>query len=270
MKLRKGRLNVIEFVNKKIIRKIGIVREESRPHRLKTEAWALSQARLKGVNTPEVLDYYQDSEGREVLELERIYGKHLSLCTSQDNADSLQKVGFQMSLLNNISTNYGFINPRYMIGESENWKSFISLYVRKYGTLLVREKILTKNSLCKVYKAVEEIDLNISTPYLVNRDIKPSNIIRDDNGKIWIVDWENVILGDPLYDVAIFGVKYGHGILWKNLVEGYKLDISSPKYMLYEIIGLIGIIDFYQKNQIRYYGRVKQLCNLIRQLDQSR
>jgi len=107
------------------------------------------------------------------------------------------------------------------------------------------------------------IDLEIPEPYLLNRDIKPSNIIKGEDESVWILDWENAILGDPLYDLALFGARYGHGTLWKRLKEGYGLNSSSPKYALYEIIGLIGIIDFYQKYQINYRGRQNQFRKFV-------
>jgi len=98
---------------------------------------------------------------------------------------------------------------------------------------------------------------------LVNGDIRLPHLIRDGNGKIWIVDWENVILGDPLWDLAFFGVRYGHGTLWQNLRSGYGFSSLPQKYTLYEIIALIGIIDFFRENKINYYGKLRKLIQLI-------
>ena len=91
MKVRKGRLNNTEFINNDVIRKVAITQEVVRPYRLKVEAWALSQAKSRGVNTPRVLDYYRDSEGREVLVLERIHGKHLLRRLSEKTSNACSK-----------------------------------------------------------------------------------------------------------------------------------------------------------------------------------
>jgi len=270
MKTRKGRLNKIEFIDDRIIRKIGVVQEEVRPHRLKVEAWALAQAKSRGVNTARVLDYYRDSGEREVLMLERIHGRHLLWRASQENFKCMYEVGTQVALLNNVPFHYnrgwGWIDPASMIGISKSWQSFLLFYVQTYHEQFVRKNILEEKHLQKVYSAISSINLDISEPRLVHRDIKPSNIIKDNNGKIWISDWENAILGDSLYDIATFGVRYGHGVLWKNLVLGSGSDTSLSKYALYEIVVLIGLIDFYREHQIRYRGRQEQLRRLIQRL----
>lgn len=263
MKTRRGRCNIVKFVNEKFIQKIGIVKEEVRPYRLMVESWAISQSRSKGINVPRVIDYYLNPKGQEVLILERIHGKSLSFNMLKSNANCILDVGRQMSLLNNIGVNYGWIDPISYKGSNENWQSFISWYTQTYGERLVEEKIIKENDFIKIYKMTEQIDLNISVAHLVNRDIKLPNIIKDNKGKIWIVDWENAILGDPLYDLALFGIKYGHGILWENLKLGYEIEQLPIKYDLYEIIGLIGIIDFYQKNNINHIRKLKQIQKLI-------
>lgn len=269
MRLRRGRLNTMEFVNERIVRKIGVVQEEVRPSRLKVEAWALSQARLRGVNTPGVLNYYRDSGGREVLVLERIPGKHLLRSISQENTEHIFRVGTQIALLSKapLDRGWGWVNPVSMTGISECWQSFLLLYVQTYHKRFVEENIIEEAYLQKIYSAIDSINLNTLEPCLVHRDIKPSNVILGNNDIVWIVDWENTILGDSLYDLAIFGVRYGHGVLWKNLTLGCGFDVSLPEYALYEVIGLIGLIDFYREYQINYGERQKQLHKLIQRLE---
>ena len=43
-------------------------------------------------------------------------------------------------------------------------------------------------------------------------------------------------------------------------------DISILRYTLYEIVGLIGVINFYRKYEIDCSAREKQLCKLIQRL----
>lgn len=260
---RKGRRNIIEFINEKFVRKISVVKEEVRPHRLKVEAWAISQAKSRGINVPCVIDYYRDHKEQEVLILERINGKSLSFNMLKTNADHIADVGRQLALLNNIGVNYGWINPMSYEGSSNSWRLFILEYTRIYGEELINKKIIKENDFIKIYCMVERENLNILVSYLVNRDLKLSNMIKDNEGKIWIIDWENTIYGDPLYDLALFGIRYGHSVLWKKLILGYGFEYLPTRYNTYEIIGLIGLIDFYQKNNINYRRKLKQLQKLI-------
>ncbi len=267
MKIRKGRLNITEFVSNEVIRKISVIQEAVRPHRLKIEGWALFQAKIRGINVPRVLDYYQDKNGREVLVLERIQGNHLLRRCSQESIKCMSEVCEQIISLSNTPLNcgWGWINSSTMTGVSESWQSFLLLYVQTYHELFVEKNILEESHFQTVYRAIDSIDLSGLKPCLVHRDIKPSNLIRGNNGTVWIIDWENTILGDSIYDLATFGARYGHGILWDNLVARYKFDFSLPKYTFYEIIVLIGLIDFYREYKINYSGRQKQLCRLIQQ-----
>jgi len=258
------RKNVIEIVNEEIVRKISIVQEKDRPHRLKIEAWALSQARRGGINVPRVIDYYVDRNGREVLTLERIYGKPLRRKITKDTVDSLFDVGIQMnSVLLDASLNYGWIDSISMSGINKSWPSFLRFYTKKFGEQLVKSGIIEERILQKIFNAIDSINLEISAPFLVNGDIRFPHLIRDKSGKVWIVDWENVILGDPLWDLAFFGTRYGHGILWKAFGSGYRLSFLPPKYTLYEIIALVGTIAFFQKHRIKYQGKLKKLLQLV-------
>lgn len=263
MKVRKGRRNILELVNEKIVQKIGVIKEETRPHRLKVEVWALSQARSRGINVPRVINYYLDQKGREVLVLERIFGKSLSLNSSKENTIYLFEVGRQLSMLGDIGVNYGWINPVSFQGNSKSWQVFILEYTKTYTQRLIKEGIITENDFLKILHAIGGENMDISTSFLVHRDIRLPNLISDSEGKVWIVDWENVLLGDPLYDLALFGTRYGHGVLWESLKSGYGFDHLLPRYILYEIVGLIGIIDFCRKNNINYKGNLKKLQRLI-------
>ena len=265
MKIRKGRLNITEFVSDEVIRKISVVQEAVRPYRLKVEGWVLSQAKIREINVPGVLDYYQDKDGREVLVLERIHGQHLLWRCSQENIRCMSEVGGQILLLSNapLDCGWGWINPFTMTGVSEDWQSFLLSYVQTYHKLFIEKNILEESHFQTVYRAIDSIDLSGLKPCLVHRDIKPSNLIKGNDGIVWIVDWENAILGDSLYDLATFGVRYGHGILWDNFVSRCELDFSLSKYTFYEIIVLIGLIDFYREHKINYSGRQKQLCRFI-------
>ncbi len=266
LQIRNGRLNIIRFIDKKKIYKIGVIKESKRPSRLGVECWALEVARKYGINVPKVIDYYLSRKKQEILVLERIDGKRVSVLCFNERKNCMQSVGSQMMKLADISSGFGWIDPLSKKGTSISWKSFLCLYINEYGKRLVREKIFSRDDLQKIIDYLEILDLQIRIPYLINRDIKTTNLIKSVDEKIWILDWENAILGDPLYDIAMFGARRGRGELWKNLVNGYGVDINCPEYNLYEIAILIGIIEFNRKLGIKKNKDEEKVHDLINNL----
>ena len=265
-KIRQGRRNLLEFSpnDDKTVRKIAVVSELVRPNRLMVEAWALSHAKERGIHVPAVVEYYRDSENHEVMTLERIVGRVLSREKTPENIDCMYSVGEQMSNLEGVSSGFGWIDPISGMGTSESWEAFLHGHLSGSESRLLECGDLPEEISRAVHGMIDRFDLSLPQPYLVHRDIKPSNIMRDEEGNAWILDWENTMLGDPIYDISMFGMKYGHGAQWEALRAGYGLVLPEERYGLYEIIGLIGMIDFYKKHGISYGGRMKQLIRMIR------
>lgn len=266
MKITRRRLNEIRILDSQSVQKVGTEQEISRSSRLEVEAWALSFAQKRGVRVPRLLSYSRNPLGQEVLITERVWGGTLSLRELFQNPSILEQVGEQMTLLGNAASRYGWIDPVARNGSHESWQEFLSLYVQQHGRSLVQLAFIDVGSLMKVGKAIEATDFDLPLPYLLHRDLQPSNFLRDSRGNIWILDWEHAILGDPLYDIAIVGIRYGHGLLWKHLLNGYDLGLSPQRYLLYEIIALMGTVDFYRKAGFSYRTKLNKLSRLIRKL----
>lgn len=266
IKRRYGRLNITQFLSDKTLRKIAIVKEEKRPYRLKVEKWALEEARCRQVNVPIVLNYYVNDKGNETLLLVQINGTHLANLSLNSKCDALKSVGIQMLKLKSSLAGFGWINLETMQGEYTDWQGFLYKIFEIYGGNLYRYGMLSKNDLLNIKFALNSIDLPLKEPCLVHRDIKLGNIIRDMEGKAWIVDWENVILGDPLFDLAQFGANYGHATLFEALSDGYGLTGNNFKNSIYEILILLGVIDFCYKYRVNYERRLINLKHEINKL----
>ena len=106
-------------------------------------------------------------------------------------------------------------------------------------------------------------------PFLLHRDLRPANLLVDHKKKIWIVDWERAILGDPLYDIAMVGIRHGHGSFWEGLRKGYNLSISTRAYALYEVIVLLGTADFYRQAGSESQNELRIALKELHQLVQS-
>lgn len=154
MKTRRGRLNVTDFISNEVIRKTSVVKESVRPYRLRVEGWVLTQVRARGVNVPNVLDYYHNKAGREVLVLERIQGQSLLWRCSQENIECMAEVGKQILALNNAPFNegWGWINPSTMTGSSQNWQEFLLSYAQLYHSYF-RRRTSWRNRIFNYYIA---------------------------------------------------------------------------------------------------------------------
>lgn len=263
---RKGRLNLTQFLENGTVKKIALVKEKNRPHRLKREKWALELAKSRGLNVPGVLDYFLDSDGNEVLILEKIDGVTLDRQDSKIREMAMRLAGQQMLKLADACKKYGWIDPYKLTGTYNTWKLFLISFAQVYGQRLVETKLLNLNKLKKIIKRINELDFNFSSPFLIHRDIKLENIIYSAKEDVWIIDWENAILGDPIFELAVFSARNGRNGLWKNLLVGYGFEISKNNcllYEMYETLALIGLISFLYKNNINYEDKVSRLNAMV-------
>jgi len=265
---RQGRLNRIVVDSEKAT-KIAFVSENSRQKRLNRERWALETARLYGVLVPLVIDYYVDKideEEREILILRTIQCEALNFEKIDLNIQTMRMVGRQLSFLGPINNvGFGWPHPEYLKGEFETWQLFLCFFVKKYGKRLIRNKIISKRMLGDFLKVVMEFEFETHQAFLIHRDIKLSNILQTQEGP-YIIDWENALLGDSLFDLAQYGANYNRDELWYGLADGFGFSGINTKYIIYEAIALIGVIDFHRKQKLDYSLKRQQLYSLFQEL----
>jgi thiamine kinase len=62
-----------------------------------------------------------------------------------------------------------------------------------------------------------------TSPVLCHHDLNPLNLLRDRDGRLWLVDWEYAGLGDPAIDLASFASQHGLGARQRTcLLDGYR------------------------------------------------
>jgi len=252
--LRKGRLN-FTTINEDVVTKIAWVSDKTRRQRLNREKWALNIAKNQGLLVPVVVDYgHKIINGKkvEVLITRRIFGKELSFIPNTTNIKAMQAIGKQLSNLKPlVGAGFGWPGHKNLTGEFKTWKSFLLFFTKKCGKKLIDYGIISNELLNTFCKKIQEFNFEIAEPFLIHRDIKPANILRTNKG-VYLIDWENALLGDSLFDLAQFEANYGRKSLWKALAKGLNLNYCQKKYVFYEIIAIIGIIDFCYKQKINF------------------
>ncbi len=264
---RAGRLNDTSIIDATTIRKYGRIVENIRPYRLLNEAWGLQTAHQRGVNTPTVKSYSRSPDGHETLEMERIPGSSLDKITDErGRTHCMHEVGTQLSRLGNVSTGFGWIDPERRVGAYDSWTHYIADYTASYVQLLIHAGLIDQAEADKLLSRVRSTEFNIERPSLVHRDIKWGNLILSNTGAVYLIDWENIIFGDSMYDVAIFGVREGHGEPWKAFASGLGVDTESLQYVLYESIALVGIVEYHRQYESNAPEKAAKLKQLIAQL----
>ena len=238
--MRYGRLNMVDVLADHVV-KTCVVKETSRPKKLLVEKWALDQARLEGIQTPQVISY--SDHGNETLIMQRVRGTSLGREVTLESLLAFAAIGEQLAARRQDHLGYGWIDPTLMQGAYNSWVEFLCDYTERYTEPLVRRDVINTTLQKKVLKAISHYHELRNTPSsLVHRDIKPGNIVWGDQGA-FLIDWENVILGDPFYDLCVYRCRFGTGRRWDRLAAPIN-SASKRVENLYLAIALIGVIDF--------------------------
>lgn len=260
--MRYGRLNKIEIQVAHVV-KTCVVKETSRPQKLYVEKWALEQSRREGIQTPRVISYSFDEN--EILEMERVPGCSLGYRITDKSIDAFSAIGEQLARRRTDHIGYGWINPATMQGIYLSWLHFLYEYAETYTAPLVKSKVIDSTIRSRLLDALIVCDeLGDAPSALVHRDIKPGNIIWGEQGA-YLIDWENVILGDPFYDLCVYRCRFGTGRRWDALLEPAK-PVSKHVETLYLAVALVGLIDFCITYKYGIRQKSQQLRTIIERL----
>lgn len=262
---RKARLNTTELKDGIVI-KTSHQNEQNRPYRLRREATILRELQGRHINVPMVIDFRVTDDGHERMVLIRIEGKNLFDVQKFVKREALTSVGGQLRSLEGIFKGFGWLDIVSREGMFQSWKDFLHYFFMRYGNNLVFSGYLRKEDYDFILKEILDLTFSCAASSIVHRDIKIGNILHGNDGRIWILDWENAILGDSRFDLAQFSANYGRGDLWKALADGFGLGEIGREYILYEIIVLVSVIDFCIKFQVPFRQRSQRLERRIASL----
>lgn len=261
MTMRYGRLNEVDVQSQQVV-KTCVVKEETRPQKLFIEKWALEQARTEGIQTPQIISYRRDERDNEVLVMERVAGIALSHKITDESVQAFTQVGKQLAKRRTDHHGYGWIDPRTMMGIYSTWKEFLLDYAMAYCPQLIKCSIILPDEQTKLLDRIAGcLELDNAPSSLVHRDVKPSNIIWGENGA-FLIDWENVMLGDPYYDLCVYQYRFGTGRRWDSLMAETQ-TVDPTVECIYSSIALIGGIDFCVTYKYGIREKSKQLRELI-------
>lgn len=243
---------IIHIAEKKYILKISKVDNLRKSYSFLIEGYI--QEKLKELSIPSVKTYAIDLSKKkypfEYMIMEFKNGKNLEDCEEEQNLKEIfLQLGKYLSEIHSINvSNYGFIqldslSSKKLSGSSPLWLSFFNRNLEEHinygftlGLLSKEEKKRTINFLNQTISQ----SFTDTKPSLLHNDLGQRNILIYNGSLQAIIDWEDSILGDRLYDIAFFETFFSHSSKSKFLpffYEGYGLDVnelySNPLFWMY-------------------------------------
>jgi len=147
----------------------------------------------------------------------------------------LAAMGRQLAQVHAISgAGYGFLDvraqaqdrPGALQGVHTSWATYLRQCLPAHLALLVRHADTTAAQ-AEAIQALFDADLPVvSAPRLLHGDCGSHNAFID-GGQVFLIDWEDALLGDPLYDLA-FWATFHPERRWDTMFQAYFGHPWSP------------------------------------------
>ncbi len=111
-----------------------------------------------------------------------------------------------------------------------SWNKFLSINIKKHTEFCLQHNIITKKEKNRIQKILQQAFANIKIrkPVLLHGDLANHNAIYH-LGKITLIDWEDALSGDPLYDIAYYATgAINHPDWFENFIRGYSSIKKIP------------------------------------------
>jgi aminoglycoside phosphotransferase (APT) family kinase protein len=189
------------------------------PMGLAREQWALRQVSAF-IRAPKVLCYRDKYNvifpGHELLLMEYVPGAMLQLSDFESLETHSTIAGWYRDLHTHTLDGFGWLTPSFT-GMHEHWSDFLSVidnvaYAYDSGAI-------SKKDVAWLQKKLSAVSFG-GKGALLHGDFKPSNFISGPHG-LTILDFQNCMSGDPLYDIGI-------GLFFIPHIEDFLYCYNAP------------------------------------------
>lgn len=239
---------VFEPIDKGVMNKVYTVKtpeteyilrsDTAEESRFELEAWAMDEARKRGVPNPKAIKTntinLENEEKINYMIQEKLSGKALSEDFPENINELLKEAGKKLKLMHSIKLNrYGHLTPERK-GVVRSWPEFLFFHFKSSNSdYLDALDFLTSDEIDKATYLINEriSNFNLKQGYMLHVDLRLDHIFYNNNEIEGFIDFQNVGSGDPLYDIATFDFYNETIYLDKDytspLIEGYGLDLND-------------------------------------------
>lgn len=145
---------------------------------------------------------------------------------------------------------------------------FIELYFKNLPTELVHHQFF--NDVIQQLEDMVDDDFYHCQYVVCHGDLNHHNFLKDENQQLFLVDWEDVKLADPLSDIAWFLVQYFQPSSWMRWFEDYQFPIDETFYKRvrwYSLMSCLLLIKQFtiEKRHYKVNHYVMLLKNILQQ-----
>ena len=225
-------------------------------HLLEQEVWAATQCRERGVPVPEILAYEMSPSDfpEPYMIMPRVAGTpaHGSDLTAAERQAILEQLGHYLSLIHSITLpGFGWLIARHgaFAGQRQSWWEHVQAHYDREAMVLPAD-VLPRHRQAKLRERLEQERsiFALGSASLVHGDYHFKNILVHGATVTGLVDFENLVAGDPVFDFT--GVHFRSSNQEKDLSalqRGYGSnslfdDVFMKKLFLYEILLALAIL----------------------------
>jgi fructosamine-3-kinase len=168
--------------------------------------------------------------------------KGCSLSDANINLPTMKNLMFELgqvvAKVHSIRTSgFGLLDIRRILSDQEprglhqTWEAYIFLNLERHVKICCDIAAINHEEATRIRSVFEQTRhvLKHVTPSLLHGDLGNHNIFSDGQHISAIIDWEDCMSGDMLFDVASWGTFYGNDNWRERFLTGYSSLLSLPK-----------------------------------------
>jgi fructosamine-3-kinase len=139
---------------------------------------------------------------------------------------------------------YGLLSQsnQSLKGQFLSWNEYLLTELDRHLHLCIKNQYFNKSDLDFITQAFTVLEQNFAIPNarLLHGDLGPKNAITRPDGNLFLIDWEDCLGGDPIFDIAMWGSFLMNTNKLNVFLDAYYDDVKIPNdfYMRYYLYSL--------------------------------